>query len=248
MSDDYSWDQLKLEVLKAASKKISLRDFDILCQLSPPTAGMSYYDRLRVAENLISEGLVVKEDGFLRISLKHLPSWLITGLENGAQVSWDILQTIDFNQKFENKVDRLLLERIGIEGELQVIKWLNETLDKNIVHKINHVSLTDDSAGFDIVSPSIRNSDDALLLEVKTCSKPGKNFNFFISRNESRIASLNDNWRLIGVVRRPNGYELLGSLRYSVFVDLLPVDTSANGRWESAKITIPIDFFEYGLP
>lgn len=241
-------DELILEVLKAASARMSIQDFDIQCQLAPVTSGKSYYDRLRVAERLVDDGIIEKIDGHLKIVAKHVPNWLKEGLLAGSSISWDILETIDAKGKIQGKIDLELLATIGFEGEMEVIRQLKASLPPALATRIKHISLSDDSAGFDIAAPSTQQYDYSYLLEVKTSSRPGKEFRFFISRNEARIASLNENWRLVAVLRNHKGYQILGHLTYAHFSSILPTDTSHFAKWESASISLPADLVLPGLP
>ena len=237
MLDNNSWQVL--EVLKAAREGLSVNDFTVRCQLAPIETGKSYQDRLRVADKLLSDGTIFIDDGFLRIATKDSPLWLMDDLKKGLNVAWNILGVIDPTQKLGNKFDRLFNEELGYEGEITVLAELHSRLHESVHHRIKHISLTDDSAGFDIRAPSTLETSTDVLLEVKTTSRPGQNFNFYISRNEARVASLNENWRLIGVVKEPSGLSILGGLSFMQISSFLPVDKSENGRWESARITIP---------
>jgi hypothetical protein len=245
------WQELALEVVTAARNKVSVREFKKQCELSPPTPGKSYFDRERVWESLIDDGLIENDDGILRLTrniLNKPPLWLIQELETGSELSWKIVEQCGPTDQILKKIDTHLLQKIGLEGELAVIEQLKQFLPDITHNKIKHISLVDDSAGFDIHAPSIKNSDNVNLLEVKTFSRPGDYFSFYISRNEARVASNNENWRLIGVIRRPDGYHTLGSLQFNQFSHLLPVNVARNGAWESAKINISTNFFTPDLP
>jgi hypothetical protein len=241
-------EEIILEVIKAASARISIKDFDIQCQLAPTTSGKSYHDRIRTAERLIEESIIEKVDDRLRIIAKDAPHWLKQGMLQGSKISWEIFEAIDTKGKIRGKIDLELLATIGLAGEKEVINQLMQGLPHNMAARINHISLKDDSAGFDIFSPSTTNHDYACLLEVKTSSQPGSEFRFFISRNEVRVASLNENWRLVAVLRQPTGYRVLGHVRYSHFSAILPVDSSPFSKWDSASIILPIDLIVPGLP
>lgn len=241
-------EELILEVLKATSDRISIQDFDIQCQLAPASSGKSYYDRLRVAEKLIDDGLIEKTDGHLRIVAKVAPTWLKEGLLSGSAISWEILAAIDAKGKIQGKIDQELLATIGLGGEKEVINQLKKTLPPQLTSRIKHISLTDDSAGFDIASPSTIQNDFGCLLEVKTSSRPGRDFRFIISRNEARIASLNENWRLVAVLKYSEGYRIIGHLTYAHFSSILPADSSPYAKWDSASVTVPVDLIVPGLP
>lgn len=245
------WQELVLEVITAARNKTSVREFKKQCELSPPTPGKSYFDRERVWESLIDDGLIENDDGILRLTrniLNKPPSWLLQELETGGELSWKIVEQCAPTDQILKKIDTQLLQKIGLEGELAVIKQLKESLPVSTHNKIKHISLVDDSAGFDVHAPSTKNSDNVNLLEIKTFSRPGDYFNFYISRNEARVASNNENWHLIGVTRKPDGYHILGSLQFNHFSHLLPVDVAKNGAWETAKINISASIFTPDLP
>lgn len=241
-------EELILEVLKAASDRISIKDFDIQCQLAPAKFGKSYYDRLRVAERLIEEGLIENADNRLRIVAQDIPDWLKNGLQSGSEISWKIFDAIDSTGKIQGKIDHALLEAIGLDGEKEVVRQLHTALTIEDGRRVKHIALTDDTAGFDIFAPSISDTARTNLLEVKTSSRPGNEFRFFISRNEVRVAGQNENWYLIAVLRNPLGYRVLGYLTYARFADTVPVNVSPVSRWESASVRIPVDMLIPGLP
>jgi hypothetical protein len=248
MLENNSWQELALEVLRAAREGLSINDFTVRCQLAPIEIGKSYHDRIRAADKLLAEGVIFLDDGFMRISNQEPPAWLENDLKQGVAVAWDILSVIDPSQKLGSKFDRLFNEELGYEGEIAVMTELHVRLDQSLHQRIHHTSQVDDSAGFDIRSPSIIDSSVNFLFEVKTTSRPGEQFTFFISRNEARVGSLNDNWRLIGVVKESNSFLILGHLSFIQISSFLPVDRAENGLWESAKITIPRNSFIKHLP
>ena len=247
-TDSSQREELILEVLKAAAARITVQDFDIQCQIASASPGKSYYDRLRTAEHLIEAGIVEKVENRLRIIEQDIPEWLMQGMLVGSQISWKIFEVLDTKGKKSGKIDQELLSTIGLDGEKEVIRQLKNELPSHACARIKHISLRDDSAGFDISSPSVSHPDYLCLLEVKTSSQPGANFRFFISRNEARVASQNENWRLVAVRRDPSGYKVMGHLRYVHFSDILPTDSSPFVKWESAIITLPVDLIVNGLP
>ena len=241
-------EELIFEVLKAASARISAQDFEIQCQLAPATTGKSYLDRLRALEHLIQEGIIEVVDGRLRVVAKILPDWLRPGLLGGSQLSWAIFEVIDSTGSLRGKIDLELLAAIGLGGEMEVVRQLERKLSQAERSQIQHVSLVDDSLGFDIYSPSTSQPAYFCHLEVKTSSRPGSDFRFFITRNEAVVASNCENWRLIAVRKEFDGYKILGHLRYSHFLEILPMDTSARSRWETAMVNLPVDQIVPGLP
>lgn len=248
MADNQIWNELVLDVTYAASIRMAARDFEIQCRLAPMQNGKSYYDRVRVAEEMLRNGFIQVEDGYLKLATKSPPPSLLDQLKNGSEVAWKIFDCIDRNSNLSKKIDLDLIRQIGLDGELAVIAELNSRIPPNERHRIKHVSLYDDAAGFDIQSPSIKNIESSVLLEVKTSPRPGNDFTFYISQNEVRVASLNKNWVLLGVISEKSQYKILGYLTYQQFADFLPINIDAHARWESAKVTLPRVNFAADIP
>lgn len=238
------WDEIILEVLEAAQQRLHQNDFDRQCRMMPTDIGKTYFDRVKVYDQLIVDKLIEIDDGRLKISSKDIPPWLLDGLKKGSTASWKIFEKTKPTSKYADKVDRLLLEEIGLAGEEAVVSILKKSLPDDLHNKIKHISLYDDSAGFDIQTPSIKNNAQTLFLEIKTSTRPGKIFNFYISRNEARVASLNSNWLLVGVSKKDGVHEILGSLSYDQFSGFLPINSHPNGRWENCKISMPVSLFQ----
>lgn len=248
MTDNFIWDEISLEVLTAARAGMSVKDFEIQCRLAPITNGKSFFDRIRVAESLIQEKLVYIEDGFLSLNYKSIPESLFDQLKNGAELAWKILDCIDPPNKFLSKLDLDILHQIGLDGEHAVLGELKKILSDKEYQKVKHISLVDDSAGFDIQAPSSKSPDEIFFLEVKTSVRPGDSFTFYISKNEARVGSQNSNWSLVGVESTVNGLRVLGNISFNSFSDFLPVNQSKFGDWETAKIVISKKMFISGLP
>lgn len=248
MIDSLIWDELSLEILTAARSGMAVKDFEIQCRLTPITNGKSYFDRIRVAESLIQDKLITVEDGYLKLSKNSIPESLVKTLVTGSEIAWKILDCIDPPRRLLQKLDQDLLRKIGLDGELAVLKELEILLTRQEFQRVRHVSLVDDSAGFDIQAPSLKNTEETLLLEIKTSVRPGDLFTFYISKNEVRVARQNKNWFLIGVESSSAGFKVFGSLLFNSFSDLLPLNQSDNGEWETAKIAVSKKSFINGLP
>lgn len=248
MIDSLIWDELSLEVLTAARSGMATKDFEIQCRLKPNSNGKSFFDRIRVAESLIRDKLIGIEDGYLKLYRNSIPESLIDNLITGSDVAWKILDCIEPPRKFLQKIDHDLLRRIGLDGELAVMQGLEKKLPHYELKRILHMSLFDDSAGYDIHSPSTKNTENTVLLEVKTCVRPGNYFTFYISRNEARVAKQNSNWYLVGVETSPNGFKIIGHIFFNSFSDFLPLNQNINGEWETAKIVLSKELFINGLP
>jgi len=248
MDKSETWYELAREILKSAKDRISVRDFEIQSKLAPVSVGKNYLDIVRVVETLIEDNIIEIKEDKLRLKKHIFPSWLNESLMNGNKNSWDMLEILDNEDRYADKIDRNLLEKIGLEGEIAVIAELKNKLSTNLFSKVKHISLKDDTAGFDIYSPSILNNENETLIEVKTSSNPGRYFNFYISKNEATVASRNEKWKLVAVLKNNNNYNILGYISYNDFSDYLPKDISTNGKWQTAKIKIPKEAIRETLP
>jgi hypothetical protein len=108
MIESNAWQELVLEVIQAAKKRMTVRDFKKFCQLAPVEPAKSYYDRQRVADFLIETGVVEIDEGDLRLNrkiLKNHPNWLLAGLKQWYETSWNILSEIDSANKISGKIE-----------------------------------------------------------------------------------------------------------------------------------------------
>jgi hypothetical protein len=141
----------------------------------------------------------------------------------------------------------LNLELIGKEGEEYVVSCLKEKLETHLHPGIVHVSLTDDGAGYDIITPASK-IEGRIMLEVKTTTKPGDDFYFYLSRNEWNTARRNSNWYLV-LVRKTNGrLDLFGYLGSQSLVDYYPGDVHPDFQWTSVGGRLGPDDVFSGLP
>jgi hypothetical protein len=60
------------------------------------------------------------------------------------------------------------------------------------------------------MTPSVKNSDNTLLYEVKTSTRKKEYFDFYISRNEANVASRNTNWFLIAMLKINDQFKIIG--------------------------------------
>ena len=140
MSDNQIWNELVLDVIHAASIGMDSKDFEIQCRLAPTQNGKSFFDRVRVAEDLMRTGLIVVEDGSLKLVMKEVPSSLFKELKKGSEVGWKILDYIDHSSKLTQKIDLELIKQIGLDGELAVIEELKNLIPDSHQHRIKHIS------------------------------------------------------------------------------------------------------------
>lgn len=249
-SERSNWHRLLLAVLKTVGRRIDVRDFNLQCQLLAGQHGHSYHDRMRAAEWLMDQRVLKKVDSTLMIHVDGLPTWLSDELLTGAPLAWSLLDAIDTEGRLARKFDSTRQQEIGLMGEKAVLELLKGVLHPELHRKIHQISLQNDAAGYDIISPSPESVDTRVLLEVKTSLRPGPLFSFFLSRNEARVGAANPNWYLVAVSAEDGkkGLNVFGHLRFVDLVDLLPTNNTSECQWESCAFKIPRASFRAGLP
>jgi hypothetical protein len=170
-----------LEVINAATLKLHFEDFKTGGRLAGDIR-KGYQARMAAFSELSEQGFVKLESGQLVLGVLSSEPWLTRGLLNGVVESWEICDAYPVKlRKFEPNLFNL--EQIGREGEEFVISWLKSNLEADLHAELVHTALTDDGAGYDIISPSPK-LQGRILLEVKTTTRPGDDFIFHLSRNE----------------------------------------------------------------
>ena len=209
--------------------------------------GRNYQDYKRTLDTLISQQVILIDDGKLALgSISGVP-WIEKGLETGTEEIWELAEKIEPNLKWARKYDNTNLLKTGLDGEKAVLNLLYQQIDERYHTKIRHIALADDYAGFDIIAPSIKDHEKAVYLEVKATVRPGEDFTFYISRNEFNVGSKTKNWFIVCVKIKNNKPEVLGHLYLDQISDLLPVESSEKVKWQSLKVTIPKSLIHGGL-
>lgn len=158
------------------------------------------------------------------------------------------------------KVDRQALEAFGAEGEQSVLDACRRHLAglPHLIDEIAHVSLVDDSLGYDIASPD--RTGHRHRIEVKATSALPGWAEFFLSRNEADVGRRDTQWSLVVTRREVDAdsgmlvMRVAGWLRFADLEDLLPKDTaaapgdSARSTWASCRVTLPDDRLRPMLP
>ena len=237
------WKEMAVEALSSARRKITVKEFKNYCNMITPEVGKSFYDRIRVAEFLIDQETILVHDGRLILNQHSKHLWLEKEISDGSENAWEIAQAIDVSGELARKFDNSLQVQLGLEGEMAFISFLEVALPDTRRRTIKHISLTDDTAGYDVSCSSGSHNDEFDLFEVKTSSRISNSFNFFITRNEVKVANSESNWRLAAMRKVNSKYEFLGLLRISQFSSYLPKDIHAASKWTSASVAVPISYF-----
>jgi len=244
MADQFT--RMALDCVSFAAQGRHVADYTDFCklQLGP---GVAYYDRIRVKDQLIDEGIIRVERNRLHLGTLSDVSWLHASLRNGDPEAWSICETFP-KKKIKFDPDDSALRDLGLAGEEYVIEYLKAKLPTDAHMRIIHVSLEDDSAGYDIQTPSTQTTHEQSLLEIKTSSRAGNKFRFFLSHNEFETGKRNPHWRLVLVSSRSGTFEIVGVLRIEDIANLMPVDRSEFATWTSTQLTLSREAWSKDLP
>lgn len=234
-----------LEVISAAKMNQHFEDFKTGGRLAGDIRN-GYQARMVAYLELSEQGFVKLESGLLVLGTLTPAPWLTNGLQNGNKECWEFCDAYPAkSRKF--KPDQFNIEKIGRDGEDFVIFWLKQNLEPQFHSSIVHTSLTDDTAGYDINSPSVK-MQGRILLEVKTSTRPGDDFTFHLSRHEWSTALRNPNWYLILVKINQGSFDLFGYLDSQSLINYYPHDRHQDFQWSSAVGKLGPDDVFSGFP
>lgn len=232
-------------VIEAAAKEIYFEDFKTAGRLSGNVlTGLE--TRIAAFQSLESQGFVSLMNGRLKLETLEPYPWLIDALEKGDTRAWAIFDLFPDRAKKFHATD-IDLAQIGLDGELYVMSELSRSLAKEQFRHSVHVSLTDDTAGFDIYSP-VPEGTEGSCLEVKTTTRPSNTFEFYLSRNEWESAARLANWYLVLVMKKDNSHSIFGYLDGASLVSYFPRDMHNDFQWSTAKGKFRQDDLFQGLP
>lgn len=234
-----------LAVIDAARRSVHFEDFKTGGRLAGDIRN-GYQARMSAFSELSRQGFVKLESGLLALGSLSPERWLTEALANGETESWEICDSFPLKaRKFQP--DLLNLEQIGRDGEDFVIHCLRQNLEPNLHSSIVHTSLTDDSAGYDIVAPNAK-LQGRMLLEVKTSTRSGEGFTFHLSRNEWNTATRNPNWYVVLVRKVQGSYSLFGYLDSESLINYYPKDSHPDFQWSTVVGRLGADDLFVGLP
>ena len=234
---------LALDAISYARNNVFKVDYENFCKKQPRTKKGGYHDRIRILEHLIHVKQILIIDDKMSLNPNGNFEWLGDDLHSGNQFAWEFARKLGFKEKIGKKFNDENKKKIGLKGEKYVVNKLKENFSKNIHNEIKHISLVDDTAGYDIESPSIINANYKSYLEVKTSSIPGNDFIFYISRNEFESSQKNiNNWFIILIKIVDNEPEFFGKLDTNFIKAYIPKESSNNFvKWESLRVTVSLN-------
>lgn len=216
------------DVVSAAKANVHFEDFKTDGRLTG-NFRQGYEARMSAFHELERQGFVKLENSHLALGTLSEKSWLLDAIVDGDSDAWRICDAFpDKSKKFEP--DTIRRTEIGLQGELFVIDWLKQKLGPENASRIDHVSLRDDSAGFDISTPTLHRHE-TVYLEVKTTTRTSNGFRFFLSRNEWETSQQYSNWYLVLVQKNSGNHVLYGYLDGKSLGLYFPSDNHPNFNW-----------------
>lgn len=242
-----SWLEVAEEVVAFSRSRGTVDDYKRRCNLIPPEPGKNRYFRLKVLDEMLQQGLVRITNERLSVGEIEAGSSLAAELLNGDGAAWDFVEK-NFSETSARKFDDKHLKKIGLDGESWVVNEYRNRLPNSMCDRVIHVSLKDDTAGFDIVAPSLNYETHIQHIEVKTSVRRATHFEFYISRNEYEVGASDERWVLLLVKKEEGSYLPFGHLFHSSLVSMVPKDVTDIARWQSVKIRLSSSSVFEGLP
>jgi hypothetical protein len=195
------------------------------------------------------------------------PLWLLTATTSGEHLATELVpeevedalaSVIEDPARREafllaraRTVEAKELNAIGAAGEEAIVNAcraeLKELGDEEAAHQVRRVSEISDELGFDVVAPRIDGS--VRRLEVKATRSAALEATVFLSRNEFETGRFDPDWWLVVVrVMREGDHSILGHVGAVDLVGLMPVDRHDAGRWQVARVRLPLTSLAVGLP
>lgn len=241
------WIGLCGDAIDFACKEKDKADYKQMCKSVPYNLEQNMADKLEVLEMLIEQKVIAEADGKLRLIDKDL-SFLNDHLSDGSTDAWRLIERQPTGPEIAKKFDDKLRKEIGLAGENFVYSQIRNRLPSAKIDQLKHISISDDTVGYDIRSPKI-DSDGPVYLEVKTSIRPGV-FNFYLSRNEYKVSQKElDKWYVILVKIEDKIPKILGFIKAETLYDITPVDKNVDiSKWQSVAIAVKQEWINRGLP
>ncbi|MDC0139960.1 DUF3883 domain-containing protein [Hyphomicrobiales bacterium] len=244
-----AWKEMALEVINAAKKQWTVADFKQHCKRQKKTIEKSYEARIFILNSLIDQNIVLKKEN--KLSIGYLPrnGEFYSSLFSGNTYAWELVSEIFPETDEEILFDEAHLKEIGAIGEKFILDELKSALPSEYHKKIDQVSNRDDTAGYDIATPSVINFDKEVYLEVKTTTVQTGDFGLYISSNEYRISQKEyDHWYLVLVKIINNVPKLIGHIPARILANRMPNNVDSKVKWKSSKVYVQNDWLEDKLP
>ena len=243
-----SWIEMALEIIEFAKKKSAVDDFKHFCEMQYADLEKNYPQRMKVLSFLLRSKIVLLRDKKLALGNLNKADWIEEGLKNGNTNIWKFANFVHPESPVIKKFDSDQLAEIGMRGEKFVIEILKSKIPPEHKDRIQHVSLIDDTLGYDIQSPSLKNLELKVCLEIKTTVKQDYDFGFFLSKNEYYVSQNRIGWHLVLVRVSNEKPSLLGHIKGGEISGLMPEDSDKRVTWQTVKIKVDPSWIIPDLP
>ena len=245
---DKYWINLSRDALDYARRNKKRIDYIRMCKTRPVTKTQNIDNSIQILDKLININVIhEEEDGALSLIDPEF-NFLNEDLKKGCDQAWKVITEFLPRAHRFKKFDDKFRKDVGEKGEKFVFEQLSNILDECKTHKLAHVSKTDDTAGYDILSPT-NFSNEMVFLEVKTTVQPGP-FKLYLSRNEYEVSQREQNKWFLVLVRIKNDTPVIsGFIESNKLGDIVPFDINEKiSRWESISIYAQESWINPGLP
>jgi len=251
MNINYISEHLLRTIIKAAEHRNGVDELNYWVSNTPIGYGKQDSDYRDALVELQRLGIIVIKNEYIELGQGSQDfKRLLTSQDSDVWRINEIIteESTQLARRF-SKFDNTDRTEIGRNGELLVIRNLEDQLDSFYHNLIDHVSEYDDTPGFDIKCPSVKVPTKRVLLEVKSSMRRQNKFVFFLSYNEYKTAlRYPDDWFLV-LVKLGSESNQIKHLKISFFEEWLPKNLDPRANWQSVQVTID-DFSNLrdGLP
>jgi hypothetical protein len=243
------WFKTAIDIVSWAKLEKKIDDFILDCRMRPQVIGQSYSYRIDVMQELVRTEIVLIEDDKLTLSATLDVEWLTLALKSGNELAWELADAIGNERAIAKQFNGEELKRIGDAGENFVVDLLRKFHVEELHSQIKHISLWDDTSGFDIEGLSVTDAERTVLLEVKTTVRMlNGRFEFYLSRNELEVGKKNRNWAIVAVAFINGKPAIIGHLYSYQFESRIPRDYDEYVTCQTYKLSIECSLFRPGLP
>ncbi len=240
--------QMATAAVKLAKQRSTINEYRQFCHLQPRGRTQSFNDRIRILEFLLGERIILRDGDTLQLGSIENASWLIDDLKKGGKDAWHLADALNLEDSKLNKFDEEQNKEIGLRGELFVLDKYKQKLPDEFLASLQHLSITRDDLGYDILSPSPLLLDKKLLLEVKTTCRPTGDFCLYLSSNEYKVSQKSKSWYIVLVRIIDNKEYIVGHLPGRKLTGLMPTNLDDRVKWNSVKIKVAPEWITPSLP
>lgn len=231
---------------------MTVGDVRMRARLVPPSMRVGVDEVMRAVEISVASGLLVRSGDWLERATQDVwrHAWLVERLWEADADAWAWSLRDDAGEgaaHVARKVDHRARHELGEAGERAFIAAARALLPQHLHREVVHVAATDDTAGFDVLSPSTADFSASVCVEVKATVRPPGSVGLFITRNEARVGARTPSWRLMVMRRVGQTWHPAGYVPFIRLRPHLPHDRGA-GLWESCHVKLSDEDLVPGLP